>query len=204
MHIRPRAMPSLTARVVQAASSQHVRLVFASAGGGHTGAASLLSEPGASSCVLEATSPYSREALLSFVAPEPPPASFASRAAALALGRAALRRAKLLLHLASASGGPVPPTQLRAYGIGSAAALVSATPRRGGHRCFVALCGDDSESVWALHLRGARLDGAGAPSPRTRAEEESICGACVLGAAARAVGLSEEGSARCCVVQRVM
>ena len=158
------------------------RYVFACTGG-LSGAAALTSQPGASASILEVLCPYSRRAFLDFVAPQAPPASFASADAALCLARSSLRRARSLALAERAPGAPLPALG-QLFGVGSAAALASVAPKAGEHRCHVALCSEEHEEVWTLHLAKGR---------RERAAEEALCGAAVLGAAASAAELLPEG-----------
>ena len=157
------------------------RFVFACTAG-LGGPSLLLATPGASASVLEATCPYSRRAFLDYTAPLAPPASFASPDAALCLARSSLRRARALALAEGGLGSGGDGGRL--FGVGAAGALASAAPRRGEHRCHVALCSEAGEEVWTLLLDKDK---------RTRAQEDALCGAAVVGAAARAAEALPEG-----------
>lgn len=86
----------------------------------------LLGVPGASATVLEASVPYSREALADVLGHSPE--RFCSRATAVELATAAYRRAAALSPLGTAI-----------VGVGATCALASEPPKRGEHRAYVAV-----------------------------------------------------------------
>lgn len=140
-------------------------------------AGALLSEPGASNTIIEAAVPYAREAFDDYVAPSNPPSQYASREAAACLAVAAMRRARQLSALSSATvshlvHGP------RLAGIGSAAALVADRPRKGDHHIHVCTATDEYASYYELKLEKGQRDRAG---------EERVAGAMVVLAVADAV-----------------
>lgn len=151
------------------------RLVLFVAGGGMVGVAALLSEAGASASILEARAPYAREAVTATLGGTQL-ASYASRAAALELARAALSHARAILTAASeggsgsGGGGDGPP--LSGVGIGAAGALASVPTRRGEHRIALARADGHGESVVEI------IFGHGA---RGRSEEEALAGAALVG-----------------------
>lgn len=107
--------------------STPTKAVIYCSGGGATAISSLLSFPGASQTILDASVPYDRGAMLELLDNNQPiPKSLSSREASTALARAALRRAA---HLAP------PDTPL--IGVGAACALATARPRRGDSRAHV-------------------------------------------------------------------
>ena len=140
--------------------------VLVVAGGGAGAVARLLAVPGASRTVLEATVPYAATAMNAFLGGPPDRACDPTTARALAM--AAFRRARL--H---------DPDGAR-FGLGCTASLATDRPKQGAHRVHVALQTEDATHLWSLTLeRGAR----------SRAEEEALCDALVLGAVAEAKGL---------------
>src|SRR4051812_26539495 len=111
------------------AAAAGLRFVLSVAGGGSSGIAALLSQPGSSATLLAADVPYARAATLAAVAPAVPH-RFASAEAAVALAASALRRAKALAEAgavaADASRRPEPwAAAVRVVGVGVAAALAS-------------------------------------------------------------------------------
>jgi nicotinamide mononucleotide (NMN) deamidase PncC len=136
--------------------------------GGGTGAISrLLGVPGGSRSVLEAVVPYANTALAEWLSREPD--AYCSADTALMMATAAWQRAARL-----AGGGQ------NVIGVACTASLVSDTPKRGAHRCWVAT--QSTHQTWLVHLelnKGAR----------TRAEEEAIAADLVLTTLFDAAGL---------------
>lgn len=139
-------------------------------GGGSRAISDLLSEPGASRTVLEATVPYSAAAMAAWLGS--PPEQYCSEPTARAVAAAALERARVYL-----------PEELETLiGLGCTASLASDRPKRGEHRVHVAwhtVRGTESQSL-VLHK-----------DARARLEEERICAALVLSALAAASGLAD-------------
>ena len=155
------------------------KFAIASAGGGATGATALLSTPGASHTVLEATTPYAKEALLSFVG-DRAVEKFSSHLAADVLAAAALHRAKC--HLTAKTDGILNlPSVGSPVGIGCAAALATDPPRRGGDVIHVTAMSDCKALAWSLNLgKGGALG---------RAQQEGVAGALVVAATAAMSGM---------------
>lgn len=153
--------------IQQLHASPH-RLVLAVTGGGSLAISDLLSEPGASATVLEATVPYSTGALANWIGREPD--SFCSRETAVAMATSAWWRARQL------SDEPAAPC----LGVSCTAAMASGRPKRGDHRCWVAIESDTQSSVHTLTLsKGAR----------DRADEEKLVRSVILRAIGEATGL---------------
>jgi nicotinic acid mononucleotide adenylyltransferase len=133
---------------------------IAVAGGGSSGINALMTVPGASATVLNAQIPYAREAFDRYIAPQSPPEKYASAEAASKLARAALNDARSLVHNVD---WPV--------GVGLAAALVSASPRRGPHHAFLCMETEWSSVAFSIDL---------IKDIRTRSEEEDVCGALLV------------------------
>lgn len=104
--------------------------VFHATGGGISLLQELLTEPGASATVLEATVPYAHTALDERLGGTPDQACSADTARALAM--AAWQRARVLEPT-----GATPTRDL--FGFGCTAALATNRPKRGEHRAFLAV-----------------------------------------------------------------
>ncbi len=109
--------------------STPTKAVMYCSGGGATAISALLSVPGASQTILDASIPYDRGAMVELLGDtQPLPESFSSREASTSLARAALRRAA---HLA--------PPETSLIGVGAACALATARARRGDSRAHVTI-----------------------------------------------------------------
>jgi hypothetical protein len=122
-------------------------------GGGSLVLSDLLSVPGASNTVLEASVPYSAKALTEYIGAVPEQAC--SSATARALAMRAFQRALAL----------APGDIEHRFGLAITASLRTTTPKRGEHRAFVAVQTFASTQEWRLTLPKGR---------RTRAEEERV------------------------------
>lgn len=114
-------------------------------GGGSSAISTLLAEPGASRTVLDARVPYSKGAFVDALAGSAVPRSFASEEAAVALARAALKRAVVL----AGKGTPV-------VGVGAACALVTSRERKGRDMAYVAAVTPRGERRYCAALVGER------------------------------------------------
>lgn len=140
------------------------RCVLSCTGGGWA-ISKLLAAPGVSSFLQEVRVPYSTTAMQSLLGHVPD--QFCSAETALAM-------ACVSFHLDSHQSGQ--PT--RAVGIGVTAALASSRPKRGEHRCFVAV-----QTVEETRLLQATFD----KGARTRAAEDQLVGELTLQAVASAL-----------------
>ena len=179
-----------------------VRVVLAVTGGGSRAIAELLEVPGASRTLLEAVVPYCAAAMIDWLGGEPD--QFCSEPTARAMAMAAYRRA--CRHQESDTAGQASsgtPRQAndtggqaasgaryasdvrltnRVAGVACTASLASDRPKRGPHRIHLAIQTATTTISRSLELVKGR---------RTRAEEERIAAALVLGAVAEACGLDE-------------
>ncbi|KAI8475142.1 MAG: hypothetical protein J3K34DRAFT_456412 [Monoraphidium minutum] len=137
-------LDSAVEAVVRGLHENDTKVVCYVTGGASQAAAWLLGVPGASATVLEVTVPYCRDSLVGMLGQEP--AQYCSEATALAMARAAYRRAADLTPF----GTPV-------LGAAATCALASEPPKRGAHRAYVATYGADEARVAAVALaKGAR------------------------------------------------
>jgi len=157
-------------RIQQIHNGPH-QLVMAVTGGGSLAVSDLLTCPGASSTVLEAVVPYCSRSLDEWlgVAPE----HYCARETALAMATTAWWRARQL-----ACGDDAPGSLL---GVACTAALASDRPRRGTHRCHVAVESDQQSTLHTLSLE---------KGCRGRAGEEALVRCLILKAIGEAAGLS--------------
>lgn len=139
-------------------------------GGGSRALAWLLSVPGASRTVLEMTLPYSYPAFEHYLGFRPE--QFVSRETAIYLAKAAYHRARLL----AAEGKP-------SLGLACTATLVTDRPKRGAHRCHVAVRDEQGVATYSLVLSKGMRDRIG---------EEEVVSRLVLSALSRACGVQDE------------
>jgi len=156
-------------------------LVLGVTGGGSLALSRLLTVPGASRSVLEATVPYSSAALCAWL--QSTPEQFCVATTARQMAMAALARA---IEYARGARSQEPGVALeRLIGVGCTASLASDRPKRGAHRVYVAWQSTAATVTFALELeKGAR----------TRAEEEILAADLVLNAIADAAGIAARTS----------
>lgn len=148
------------------------RFVIVVTGGGASAISDLLIVPGGSHTILEGAVPYSSSALLHFLGRLPE--QFCSEETALAMATVAFQKATLLKPYSENKRGCV--------GISCTAALVSDRPKKGDHRCFVAVETFGTTTAYSLTLeKGAR----------DRAAEEQLVSRLILSAMASAAGLND-------------
>ena len=138
--------------------------VFVVTGGGAGLLSRLLSVPGASATVLEATVPYASQALTDYLGAAPE--QWCSAVTARRLAMQAFSRARAL-------GGE--------FGFAITASLATNRPKRGEHRAYLAYQDGEATRVWTLALE---------KGTRSRAEEECLVTADALTALAFALGIS--------------
>lgn len=141
--------------------------VLAITGAGSQALAWLLAVPGASRTLIEATVPYAEASMVELLGAAPE--EYVSTETALAMARAALRRAETL----SESGAPL-------IGLGCTATIATDRTKRGDHRCAVATAGEGG--VWSYSLTLAK-------GARDRAGEEAVVSRLALHALAKASGV---------------
>lgn len=144
------------------------RLVLAATGGGAGVAGHLLTVPGGSRTALEVIIPYGEQALAEFLGQEPEQYCSAATAQAMAV-RAHARAAWL---------APRQPV----LGVACTAGLATDRPKKGDHRCHIAV--HDGQVIWAVSLTFAK-------GARDRAGEEAVVDALLLNTLAEAAGIAE-------------
>lgn len=132
--------------LIEAIHATPVMIVLVTTGGGATAISDLLAVPGASGTILEATVPYARTALETWLAASD---GGSDPEAALDIATQAWHRA---LELADAG--------TEVYGVACTAALATLRERRGADRAHLAAVGDGV--VLTDHVRLERSDGRGA------------------------------------------
>jgi len=147
--------------------------VIAVTGGGASAIADLLNVPGGSRTLLEAVVPYSAAALTDWLGRKPE--HFCVEETALTMAAVAYQRA-------CAFAPPAEDTALSHVGVACTASLVSDRPKKGDHRCHIAIQTRMTTAAWSLVL---------AKGARDRAGEERLVGHLILYALARAAGLSD-------------
>eukprot|EP00904_Undaria_pinnatifida_P000511 jgi/Undpi1/10460/HiC_scaffold_29.g12910.m1 len=140
----------------------------------------MLGVPGAGSCLLEVTVPYSAAAFDEKLVAGPAVPSYVSREAAEGLARDAYARA-VALCVAGSDAGPQALLDKRVVGVGSTAAVVSSSPKRGQHRCFVCTQTKDGFAHYELNMAKGRRDRSG---------EDNAVSRVVLQAIAESVGVT--------------
>jgi len=151
------------------------RLVITSSGGGAAAIFRLVSTPGASQVVLEGLVPYARAAVDERLGG--PQDAYCSSRTARRLAVAAWQRA---CHLQESEGCPPDEAGQRAVGVAITAGLLTTRPKRGDHRCFVAV-----QTREATRVAEVVLEKGG----RSRAEEEMVAADLVLAETAAACGV---------------
>src|SRR5262245_12551570 len=147
------------------------RVVLAITGGGSGAIGELLRVPGGSRTLLEALVPYESTSLTEFLAGSPDQACSEETAAAMA--QRARERARALDPAAAAT-----------VGLGATASLASDRPKKGDHRCHIAVA-----TAEGVELTSIVLD----KGLRDRAAEEDIAARAIVTALARACGVDTAG-----------
>jgi nicotinamide mononucleotide (NMN) deamidase PncC len=161
-------MDAATRHLIESLHRSPVQYVLAVTGGGTGAAALLLNVPGGSRTVLEVIVPYSSTALSDFLGM--PPEHYCSAATARAMSVRAHVRAAWLAPRAAV------------LGVACTASLASDRPKKGEHRCHVAVHDGRRSLVHSLTLsKGAR----------DREAEEAVVDAVLLNALAEVVGVNE-------------
>ena len=141
--------------------------VLAITGGGSGAIAELLRVPGGSRLLLEAVVPYDERALAAVLGFEPSQACSVETAAAMA--ERARQRAVTFA-----------PSGARLVGLGATAGLVTDRPRKGEHRCHIAVAAGTETDVCSIVLDKGRRD---------RAREEDLVARAIVLSLARHVGI---------------
>jgi nicotinamide mononucleotide (NMN) deamidase PncC len=154
-------------RLIERIHDSGRRIALAITGGGTGAIAELLRVPGGSRVFVEATVPYDGAALASFL--DGAPAQACSEDTAVAMARRASERVRALL-----------PEATTIVGVGATASLASDRPKRGEHRCHIAVATDAGVDVTSIVLEKDR---------RARAAEEDLVARAIVVALARACGI---------------
>mgnify|MGYP001230035887 FL=1 len=136
-------------------------------GGGSQAISRLLESPGATQTVIEAYVPYGQEALTDFL--QKTPEHYCSAETARAMAATCYERACQFGKSMEAVAG-----------ISCTASLTSNKPKKGPHRCHIALQNLDTTVTYSLQFN---------KGTRTRTEEERVTGNLIIAAVARACGL---------------
>jgi len=163
--------------LIDALAAGGARLVLVASGGGSAAISQLVSTPGASGVVLEATVPYARAAIDELLGG--PQEAYCAPRTARRLAMAAWQRAR---KLAEAGGDDPGAAADRALGAAVTAGLRTRRPKRGDHRVIVAVQTLRQTRVAELVLE---------KGTRSRAEEELVAAACLLAEVAAACGVPE-------------
>jgi len=142
---------------IQAIHTADFAGVIALAGGGSQALADLLTQPGASSTILEAIVPYSHPAMVSFLGSAP--VQVCSTLTARQMAMQAWQRARQLASQPSDN----------LFGLGLTAALATQPQRKGSDRCYIAL----QTLTETLELT---IDFKSPAAPQSRQQQEQICG----------------------------
>jgi len=165
------------AGLVDTLAAGGARLVLVATGGGSAAIAQLVSTPGASEVVLEATVPYARAAIDELLGG--PQEAYCSPRTARRLAMAAWQRAR---KLDEAGGTPPAEAADRAVGTAVTAGLRTRRPKRGEHRVIVAV-----QTLRQTRVAEVVLE----KEARSRAEEELVAASCLLSEVAAACGVPE-------------
>jgi nicotinamide mononucleotide (NMN) deamidase PncC len=144
------------------------RVVLAITGGGSGAIGELLQVPGGSRMLVEAIVPYDEASLARFLGGAP--AQACSEETAAAMARRARERAGIL-----------DPDAMATVGLGATASLASDRPKKGEHRCHIAVATSDGVAVTSIVLEKGR---------RNRAAEEDVVARTIVTALARACGVN--------------
>lgn len=149
-------------------AQRNIFTIYAS-GGGIQSLSWLLTVPGASRSIMNAGVPYSRGAmndLLGASASQSCSTSTTELLATEAFRNCASLVLRETLHFDSLTNANV-------FGIACSAALVSASPKKGSHRCYVSSVTPHVISTWSLEM---------SKGSRTREEEDFVCSRLILDA----------------------
>lgn len=146
-----------------------IQAVLVVSGGGSQSLAWLMGMPGATKTILEVTFPYSYASFERFIGFQPE--SYVSQDTAIVMAKVAYRRARLLA-----------PEGTPAVGVACTAALITDRPKRGDHRCHVAVRDEQGVTAYSLVL---------AKGQRDRVGEENVVSRLIIQALAAAGGCPE-------------
>jgi nicotinamide mononucleotide (NMN) deamidase PncC len=159
--------------VVERVHASCTRFALVVTGGGSSAIAELLRVPGGSRTLIEAVVPYDQRALSEYLGFEPQHACSVETAVAMA------RRARDRAVRLTCDGSSV-------FGVGTTASLVSDRPKKGEHRCHIAVATDNRTSLVTIVLERGKRD---------RRQEEEIVGLAMIACIAGACGVDSPGIA---------
>jgi len=165
-------MPDAWTSLIERIHAAPQQAVIAVTGGGASAITELLSVPGGSRTLLEATVPYSAAALTDWLGRRPE--QFCTEETALAMATVANERAGRL-------AGDTTTTATLPVGVACTASLVSDRPKKGDHRCHVATQTRTETAAWQLILKKGARD---------RRAEERLAGRLILRALASTFGVA--------------
>lgn len=152
-------------------------------GGGVQALQWIFSTPGASRCLMEGNIPYARASMDRFVhLPEGRTGLGYSSAEATGIMASSARSRAAQALLEDTSDLSV-LRDCRVFGVACSAALVSSQPKKGAHRCHVAVAREEETCVYSLTLEKGL---------RTRESEDDLCSRLIIDAIDRAT--TEGGS----------
>jgi nicotinamide mononucleotide (NMN) deamidase PncC len=160
-------------RLIEQVHASGRRVVLAITGGGSGAIGELLRVPGASRTLLEAIVPYDGAALAQYLGGAPDQAC--SEETAVAMARRARERARALASEAAAT-----------VGLGATASLASDRPKKGDHRCHIAVATEQGLDVTSIVLEKDRRD---------RGTEEDVVARVIVTVLARACGIAAPSTA---------
>lgn len=164
-------------RLARAIHASGARLALVATGGGSPAVPALLTVPGASRSVVEATVPYSSAALCAYLRSKPE--QFCSELTARQMAMAAYQRVASYDAQETANKGE---NAMNAVGVGCTCSLASDRPKRGPHRIHCAAQTAGLTATASLEL---------IKDARSRHEEEEIAAAMLLNLFAFAAGVKE-------------
>jgi hypothetical protein len=166
------------------------RFSFGVTGGGSTSLSYLMSQPGASTTILEFYCPYAQEATSEYINRDLNPdqkvtvESFASVTTAIRLAEAAQRRSTKIMTTQCSHINELNKIT-GAIGIGATANLVSKKWKRGDHRILVALYSNEKLVTFSLSL----YKGTEEQPFRSRSQEDDLCGKLIVAVTAYECGI---------------
>lgn len=148
--------------------------VLAITGGGSAAISDLLSRPGASATLLEATVPYCEASLVDWISFSPKQSC--SELTARQMAMASLQRA---CDLSRRSSDPKGESR-SLFGLGATASLATDRPKRGDHRLHIAIQTNEQTATLSIELEKGK---------RTRAEEEGLASHAIIALLAQTAGV---------------
>jgi hypothetical protein len=162
-------LETITARIIQSRHIHEPKYAYLASGGGNFMVPWLLTVPGASQSVISIDIPYSRESLVEALTnrniPELSiPASFCSSQMATIMAEAAYKQViRTEMNVLTANSCR---KSFNVFGLSCTASLKTTEPKKGNHRCFIAVYSSIQTTIYELDLAKDR---------RSRLEEDELC-----------------------------